>query len=384
VADDASAVSFFYQFPAWSLDGKSLAFVGVRRNDVAVMNAGIWTAPTGKTPLRVYSSDDQVPRFLSWSPDSSRLVFESPKDPGLQQLATVSAGGGDVRILGEGSAFAWRWKSGAPGLAVHSVKDASVERVSILDPKGLVGDEDLTPVPGIFEAPAWSADGQGIIMAVSENAGSTLYFEDRGGADAKPLAQVQGAATFDLSPDGRRLAWSAAGRASVRSLYVLDLPGGRPSADAAAASVPGSVPRPVTGNDFVEAFFWSPDGSKIAYFVPDFSSQGGGPAASSGAASVPAGTTDQGRDLQLTLKVLEVKTGTVRTVATFHPSPYFNGLLMDYGQYAESVRLWSPDGRFLLYCEMQPDSFDIMVAYADQPIAPRKIADGLIATWSPR
>ena len=24
------------------------------------------------------------------------------------------------------------------------------------------------------------------------------------------------------------------------------------------------------------------------------------------------------------------------------------------------------------------------VAYADQPIAPRKIADGVVATWSPR
>ncbi len=86
----------------------------------------------------------------------------------------------------------------------------------------------------------------------------------------------------------------------------------------------------------------------------------------------------------MTLKVLQVKTGAVRTVAAFQPSPYFLGLLQEYAQYAESTRLWSPDGRFLLYCSRNPDSFDIMVAYADEPIAPRKIADGLMATWSPR
>jgi Tol biopolymer transport system component len=117
----------------------------------------------------------------------------------------------------------------------------------------------------------------------------------------------------------------------------------------------------------VAAFSWSPDGSKIAYFVPSDSPSG-----------------EEGAVTPLILKVLNVRTGTVRTVTTFRPNPYFAGLLQDYGQYAESTRLWSPDGKYLLYCAMQPDSFDVMVAYADQPIAPRKIADGLMATWSPR
>ena len=86
----------------------------------------------------------------------------------------------------------------------------------------------------------------------------------------------------------------------------------------------------------------------------------------------------------MTLKVLKVRTGALRTIAAFQPSPYFLGLLQEYGQYAESTRLWSPDSRFLLYCTELPDAFDVMVAYADEPIAPRKVADGLMATWSPR
>lgn len=85
---------------------------------------------------------------------------------------------------------------------------------------------------------------------------------------------------------------------------------------------------------------------------------------------------DQGPDLRLTLKVLTVRTGAVHTVTTFHPNPYFQGLLQAFGQYAESVRLWSPDGRFILFCSMEPDSFDIMAAYADQPIAPARSPTG--------
>jgi Tol biopolymer transport system component len=375
VSEDNSGVSFYYQFPAWSRDGKSLAFVAVRRTSEAVMDASIWTSPGDTSdPVQVYAGNDQVPRFLSWAPDSSRMVFLTSISGNRQQLDIVPARGGTVRTLAEGSAFAWRWKTGTNSIAVHSVDDASgatVERVSIVDSLGVGGNEDLSPTPGAFEAPAWSADGQGIIMAVSENAGSTLYFEDRGGGEARPLAPFKGDATLDLSPDGKRLAWAARGTSGEelsRQLFLLDLPGGQPPrAGSAAAAAAIGTPRSPTGSDFVAAFSWSPDGSKIAYFVPSDSPSG-----------------EEGAVTPLILKVLNVRTGTVRTVTTFRPNPYFAGLLQDYGQYAESTRLWSPDGKYLLYCAMQPDSFDIMVAYADQPIAPRKIADGLMATWSPR
>jgi TolB protein len=145
------------------------------------------------------------------------------------------------------------------------------------------------------------------------------------------------------------LAWAAsptAGDLEDRTLYVLDLQ--------------KDSPRMVSGTDAVAAFFWSPDGSRIAYFVPNAADQ------------------------TVTLKVLTVKTGDVRTVTSFTPSPFFLTVLNEFGQYSESVRLWSPDSRFLLYCAMSPDSFDIMMAYADQSIAPRKIGDGMMATWSPR
>ena len=182
VAEDTAAVSFFYQFPAWSPDARQLAFVGVRRTADVVMSSGIWAGPVdGRQPARVYEGDDKIPLHVSWSPDSSRLVFISALGANQQQLDTVSALGGEVRVLREGMAFTWRWKKGAASLAVHSMRlstGAPEERVSILDSLGVAGDQDLPPVPGQFEAPARSADGRGIIMAVRDGNGSTLSMED--------------------------------------------------------------------------------------------------------------------------------------------------------------------------------------------------------------
>jgi TolB protein len=351
VDENNTGPSFYYMFPAWAPSGKSLAFVSVRRTTEAVQDTAVWTCNQGSTPVRVYASEQQVPRHLSWAPDSSRLVFVTGLPEEGARLQTVSASGGEVRMLRQGSGFAWRWEARGPRLAVHSVTAETgtlTEQVSILDSEGHAGDRELQQKPGHFDAPAWSSDGR-IIMAVSDAMGSALYMEDSSGVPQRKLAHVDGTAILELSPDGRRLAWAAsptAGDLEDRTLYVLDLQ--------------KDSPRMVSGTDAVAAFFWSPDGSRIAYFVPNAADQ------------------------TVTLKVLTVKTGDVRTVTSFTPSTFFLTVLNEFGQYSESVRLWSPDSRFLLYCAMSPDSFDIMMAYADQSIAPRKIGDGMMATWSPR
>lgn len=121
----------------------------------------------------------------------------------------------------------------------------------------------------------------------------------------------------------------------------------------------------MSGDDFVAAFFWSPDSSHIAYFVPSMQ-QG-----------------DQGPSIMFTLKVLRVSTGAVRTVATFHPAGFFLQVVREYGQYGESLRMWSPDSRLVMYAAVESDGPVVMVAHAEEAIAPRKMADGLMATWSP-
>ncbi|HET6450734.1 MAG TPA: hypothetical protein VFI08_05450 [Spirochaetia bacterium] len=360
VNEDSSSSSFFYQFPAWSPDAKSLAFVSIRRTADTLENTAVWTsALDGAAPTRVYTSTERAPRFLSWAPDSSRLVFVTGRPSDAAQLDSVSPRGGEVRVLGAASGFAWRWEKRGRRLAVHSVQESSgmpVGKVGILDPQG-EGTTDFAQKPGEFDAPAWSADGT-IITAEGDSIGSTLYREDTAGDQRTPLAHFDGSAVFDLSPDGERLAWAASpavGDTARRALYVLDL-SARQNPSASARPAAG----PVSGDDYVAAFFWSPDGRRIAYFVPSDT------------------------DGSVTMKVVSVESRSVKTVSTFTPSSFFLSVLTEFGQYAESMRLWSPDSRFLLYCTAQGQGFDVMVAYADEAIEPRKVADGLMASWSPR
>jgi hypothetical protein len=368
ISDDPAGKSFYYQYPAWSPDGRSIAFVAVRKAGTTPQGFGVWTARAdGSSPAELFSSGQQMPRLLSWAPDSARLVFLANGGEG-EKLESVPAAGGKAVVLASGYAHAWRWGRATGSLILHTLgapSDGPAERVSIVDPRGITGEQDLDLSPAMFEAPGWMADNKGIIVAVRENDSAVLYLADRAGQLGTRLTPIDGGVTFDVSPDGKTLAYATSigqGQAAASRLSVLDLASRRGGGTAGGA--PGAS-RVLSGEDFVAAFFWSPDSSHIAYFVPSVQK------------------SDQGPLLMFTLKVLRVSTGAVRTVATFHPPGVFLQVVREYGQYGESLRMWSPDSRFVLYTAVEGDSPVVMVGYADEPIAPRKVADGLMATWSP-
>ncbi len=233
----------------------------------------------------------------------------------------------------------------------------------------MAGDQDLAVTPGLFEAPAWLPDGTIIVVDAGEAQHPRLYRAGSAGQPGEALTLLDGGAMLDLSPDGKRLAYAAQslGDGDQQSkLYVLDLARSRASPGGAGAASTTDQ-RSISGDDFVAAFFWAPDGSHIAYFVPSVETGGA-----------------QGPGIQLTLKVVQLGRGAVHSIATFRPSPFFLGLLKEFGQYAESVHLWSPDSRFLVYSAEDANGPGIMVAYANQPITPRRIATGMMATWSSR
>lgn len=97
--------------PAWSPDGKAIAFVSNRTdNPDGNDNSDIWivqanNADKGQNLTRVTTNEnaDTSPR---WSPDGKQLTYNTVTDKeamwyATQKLAVIAAGGGTPRLLGE-------------------------------------------------------------------------------------------------------------------------------------------------------------------------------------------------------------------------------------------------------------------------------------------
>ncbi len=94
VAERVTVHPAYDGYPAWSPDGKWIAFSSNRegRYDVYVMPAA------GGTPRRItfHPSDDYV---CDWSPDGAEVLFESLRAGEVPNLYCVSVAGGNVRRL---------------------------------------------------------------------------------------------------------------------------------------------------------------------------------------------------------------------------------------------------------------------------------------------
>ena len=122
-----------YQYPTWSLDGNQLAFIRLEKKE-AQLNSELFVANMdAETVKSVYSSESEHPFYLYWSPDNLNLSFLSSTAMGqTMMLQSVSAEGGERRVLDTGSPFYWSWAPDGKTMIVHtgSVNSAAASKLS--------------------------------------------------------------------------------------------------------------------------------------------------------------------------------------------------------------------------------------------------------------
>jgi TolB protein len=363
-----------FTFPAWSPDGTRVAAVASTPGSAAVelfQGAGDARA----NPVVLYESADQAPFYLYWTPDGRAVTFLTVEGDSIALRSVPADGSASATVLRQGAPMYWAWES-PERMLVHTGDDAD----AFLGQVGLDG-KTVTTVdgaPGRFRAPAASADGRYEAYAVGRPDGTEALVVAAADGSSRHEIPVFGPSAFAFGPSGSSLAFigpTADDRPAPLPLATLRL------VDAATGDVRAL---PV---DEAIAFFWSPDGSRIAALgVP--------PAGPSDAATARLASTlpGAGRDqvgvdapgIDVGLAFVDVATGTATPEQVVSLSPLFiNQVLPYFDQYALSHRVWAPDGGSILLPVVDDDGTDVLQVLPADGSPGRVLAPGSMGFWSP-
>jgi Tol biopolymer transport system component len=232
--------------PAWSPDGKTIAFVGYG----AVLFVNV-DGSGQRNVTREWGLDD-VP---VWSPDGKRIAFSSGRDECRGEIYVMNADGSGLRRLTRNGVL-----DALPVWSPNGRKIAFV-RWSL---KGGCGGIGVDPVAGVYVMNAdgsgqrrlahgwpsdWSPDGHRIAFVSN----GEIYVIDADGSGKRRLTHnTVNDAGVTWSPDGQKILFQGQRRGTrgkFNDIYVMN-------AD-------GSAQRKLTerGNDAR----WSPDGEKVSF-----------------------------------------------------------------------------------------------------------------------
>ncbi|MCX6050406.1 MAG: hypothetical protein NT075_35370, partial [Chloroflexi bacterium] len=250
-----------FQFPAWSPDNEAIAAIGSTEHDAGIYMVHEQSLLFDVVVQQLYQSHTQPPIYLSWSPDSHWISFLTLHATRRLALYLTSRDGlspitNDSLPVIDGQPCFWQWQVDSQGFLVHADLGRDNARLAFVKLQGNKTTlHDLGIQPGDFQVPGLSADNQQ--WAYAERRGDAV--ESRlmvaSQTSKQLLADYEGKLALGWNPVAAQLAFihpSASAQHIYGPLYVWD-----------AAS--DTAQRLVEEN--VVAFFWSPDGQKLAYLT---------------------------------------------------------------------------------------------------------------------
>ncbi len=351
----------FYAWPTWSPDSTKLAASHIVEVQGGIsLSVEVVDASTGKT-TKVYDNEpntgpiaQNAPHYIYWSPDSNHISFVAAT-PGELALFVSTPGerGGPVRLMGKAPIY-YSWASDSSALLIHN----GPELVMASPAGGEVRPADsLGQVGTGFRAPALSRDGSKLVYAT----GGALY-----ASDAK-LQPVGGERILDVGASSAFL-WSPT-RDEIAVADIISAPESAASYERLRIVSSDGASQRILVNEPLIAFFWSPDGEKIAY----------------------VGLAPESRSL--IWKYVDRETERTIPLMEFFPSSDFLTLISFFDQYAYSNSIWSPDSSRIVFSgtvatralRRNGDSAGgdkVYVLDVKEGATPRAIAASHIAFWS--
>jgi dipeptidyl aminopeptidase/acylaminoacyl peptidase len=236
------------------------AFPGANGKITFVRDGQIWVMnPDGSDATQLTSHDGTARGTPAWSADGRLIAFVRAfgTNPG-QSVDYMNGDGSNVTFVGDGYDPSWSPDGSHIALSTgdHSF-GSNNDRIFTLWKDGTFGDQVTSPPFGTSDyTPAWSPDGSKILFERVHEGGSSLWTAMPNGL---ALQRVNDSLRFESypnwSPDGKRIAFRGES-VSGTAVYIVNADG------------TGLTAVPNTNLDSEPA--WSPDGTKLAvqHFPP--------------------------------------------------------------------------------------------------------------------
>ena len=366
---------FIFQFPAWSPDGRQIAALGGNRRGGGIFLLEDENASA--EPMELYFSGNSSPFYLYWSPDSQQISFLADNPGGGIGLNVIDAGEDEEsRLIATGSPFYWNWTADSKQMLIHSGTQVDDARLVLIDNDGQDQAAQI-PAPGYFQAPGISASGRYWAYSQLQDGGTSWLTIDDQISGEQQAERHAGSVAMNWSPVDDKLAFingeSDNQFSSWGPLRLLDATTGEMR---------------ILSSNQVLAFFWSPDGKRIATIsVPSNNGLEGGievrdsksrHLARNNQARLPVQTMPH----KFMLSVIDIETGTGLELADVAlPAVFLSQFLVFFDQYGLSHTLWSPDSDALVLPVIVDRENQIVVVSA---VSGRmtQVGEGRMAFWS--